>query len=92
MKRYNIDIDNINEPRVLKKRKLCIQHIKTNHEQIQQIILQQQRIIEEFGKTINDLNIKIEKLDNIVHKQQLILREIMPPTIFNSSSPPSYIY
>lgn len=90
MKRHNnMNIDNVDDIRPLKRRKICVQQIQTNHEQIQ---LLEQRIIEEFGKTLNDLNKKIVKLEETVHKQQLILREIMPPTLFNSSSPPSYIY
>ena len=74
-----------------------IRIIKYNHNQIQQLISNQQKIIEEFSKTINELknelrnnNNKIRQLEEKVEKQQLTLRQFIPPTQF-SSSPPSYI-
>ena len=82
--------------RQLKKRKLNDDHIIDNNNQINMIIKKQQKIIEEFSKTVDKLNKsmessnkKITKLEETVNKQQLILREVMPNT-FNSPTPNYY--
>ena len=73
-----------------------IKVIKYNNEKIHELMSNQQRMIEEFGKTINVLKTelqnsknRVEKLEETVEKQQLVLREVMPHTKF-PSSPPSY--
>ena len=88
----------------IKRRKLNDSHILDNHDKILELMLNQQKIIEEFKKTIHKLNKRIDEsnkkvkesnnkiyeLEETVRKQQLSMREYMPPTIFKS--PASYYY
>ena len=95
-RRFNqIEVSNNEEleqfERQFKKRRLNDFHIQDNHNRIEDLIKKQQNVIEDFSKTINILNKKIEKLEETVEKQQLILRNVTLPTTFKSSSPPSYI-
>jgi len=99
MKRRYQQVFEDKEERSTKRQKLndgTIRVIQYNNEKIQELMSTQQKIIEEFGKTINmlkeELNNskkRVDKLEETVEKQQLVLREVMPPTKF-SSSPPSY--
>ena len=99
MKRKYHQVFEIQEDKITKRSKLndgTIKIIQYNNEKIQELMSNQQRMIEEFGKTINYLKgeltnskKRIGKLEETVEKQQLILREIMPHTKF-ISSPPSY--
>ena len=86
------DVEDVEQlKRQFKKRRLNDFHIQDNHEKIELLIKNQQKVIEDFSKTVKKLNEKIEKLENTVGKQQFILRDIIQPTTFQSSSPPSYI-
>jgi len=84
-----------------KKRRLNDYHIQDNHDKITELVLNQQRMIEEFKKTIQKLNKKVDQkakesnnkiyeLEETVRKQQLVMREYMPVTTFKSR--PSYFY
>ncbi len=80
-----------------KRRRLNGYHIQDNHYKIVELMLNHQKIIEEFKKTIQKLNNKVKEsnnkiyeLEETVRKQQLAIREYMPPTTFKS--PASYYY
>jgi len=86
------DVNEIEQlSRQFKKRRLNDFHIQDNHDKIELLIKNQQKVIEDFSKTVKKLNEKIEKLENTVEKQQFILKDVIQPTTFKSSSPPSYI-
>ena len=99
MKRRYQEAFEVEEEHSIKRSKLndgTVKVVKYNYEQIQQLMSNQQNIFEEFKKTINILKVelnnskkRVEKLEETVEKQQLVLREVMPHTKF-SSSPPSY--
>ena len=99
MKRRYQEVFEEEEEHSIKRSKLndgTAKVVKHNYEQIQQLMSNQQQIFEEFKKTINLLKDKlnnsehrVNKLEETVEKQQLVLRQVMPPTKF-SSSPPSY--
>ena len=87
------------EQQPIKRHKLndgTVKFVKHNYEQIQQLVSNQQRMIEEFGRIVSQLKEelnnskkRIDKLEETVENQQLVLREVIPPTKF-PSSPPSY--
>ena len=73
-----------------------IKVIQYNNEKIHELISNQEKIIKEFNKVVSQLKgelnnskKRVEKLEETVEKQQLVLREVLPPTNF-SSSPASY--
>ncbi len=80
-----------------KRRRLNGSHIQDNHNKIVELMLNHQKIIEDFKKTIQKLNKKVKEsnnkiyeLEETVRKQQLSMREYMPVTTFKS--PASYYY
>ena len=79
-----------------KRRRLNDSHIQDNHKKILELIKNQQKMIDDFTKTIKKLNSKVKEsnnkiyeLEETVRKQQLSMSEYMP-AIFKT--PPSYFY
>ena len=64
--------------------------VKNNYEQIQQLVSNQQKIIEEFGKIITELKEELSDNKNKVKQLEEAVKELIEPPKF--TSPASYIY